>query len=263
MHPQPQFLDVRDAHGARRIALLVTPGEGPAIVWLGGFRSDMRATKAEALARWGADRGRSVVRFDYSGHGESEGRFEDCTISQWLDDALAVIRAQAGPAPVLVGSSMGGWIALLAARALRKARDPHAPAALVLIAPAADFTERLMWAQFPPQVKTEIETKGQWLRPSAYSPEPYPITRRLIEDGRNHLLLDGLVEPGCPVTILQGMQDPDVPWEHALELVERLPADSVTLSLIQDGDHRLSREQDIAMLLKAVEYAAPARAAYA
>lgn len=263
MHPQPQFLDVRDEAGPRRLAMLVTPGESPAIVWLGGFRSDMRATKAEALARWGDANGRKVVRFDYCGHGESEGRFEDCTISTWLADALAVIRAEAGPAPILVGSSMGGWIALLAARALRKIRDPHAPAALVLVAPAADFTERLMWAQFPPDVKAEIETNGFWLRPSAYAPEPYPITRALIEDGRNHLLLDAPVDPGCPVTILQGMQDPDVPWGHAMELVERLPSQSVTMTLVKDGDHRLSREPDIALLLDAVANAAPAGTARA
>lgn len=263
MHPQPQFLDVRDGERERRLAMVLTPGDSPAIVWLGGFRSDMRATKAEALARWGDQNRRRVVRFDYSGHGESEGRFEDGTISAWLTDALAVIRAEAGPAPVLVGSSMGGWIALLAARTLRRARDPHAPSALVLIAPAVDFTQRLMWERLPPEVKAEIETTGQWLRPSAYSPEPYPITRRLIEDGRRHLLLDGPVEPGCPVTILQGMRDPDVPWEHAMELVERLPADSVTLSLVRDGDHRLSREEDIALLLDAVASAARAGAAFA
>lgn len=261
MHRQPQFLAVEDGHGPRRLATLVTPGESPAVVWLGGFRSDMRATKAEALARWGEANGRKVVRFDYSGHGESEGRFEDCTISQWLADALAVIRAEAGPTPVLVGSSMGGWIALLAARALRKARDPHAPSALVLIAPAADFTEKLMWAQFPPDVRAEIETTGRWLRPSAYSPEPYPITRALIEDGRRHLLLDAPVDPGCPVTILQGMQDPDVPWEHAMALVERLPDACVTLTLVKDGDHRLSRDEDIALLLQAVASAAPSGAA--
>lgn len=251
---RPQFLARHDAPGPRKLAYLKQqgqgPAQGPAIVWLGGFRSDMLATKAEALAAWGASCSRATLRFDYTGHGFSEGRFEDATISVWLADTLALVDAEAGPGPVLVGSSMGGWLALLAARALKQRGTPVS--GLVLIAPAVDFTEELMWATMPDAVRTEIMMTGRWLRPSAYSPEPYPITRALIEDGRKHRLFGGPIEPGCPVAILQGMADPDVPWQHAMKLVEHLPADDVTLTLIKDGDHRLSRDSDIALLIRAV-----------
>jgi pimeloyl-ACP methyl ester carboxylesterase len=243
---------------ARDIAVLARPGAGPPVVWLGGFRSDMRATKAEALDAWAAETGRAFVRFDYSGHGESGGVFEDATIGQWLEDTLAVLDAFVADRPVLVGSSMGGWIALLAARRLGRLRPDRAPVGLVLIAPAVDFTERLMWANFPEDVKRRILTEGVWHRPSAYSPEPYPITRGLIEDGRRHLMLDGPIAAGCPVHILQGMQDPDVPWRHALEVVEHMPGDSVSLTLVKDGDHRLSRPEDIDRLIAAVEAIAAA-----
>ena len=249
----PQFLDVGAGADARRIAVLVRDGRGPTLVWLGGFRSDMRATKAEALDAWAAGKGRRFVRFDYSGHGESGGRFEDGTVSRWLEDALAVVGALVPDRPILVGSSMGGWIALLAARALRKARR-RAPAGLVLIAPAVDFTERLMWAEFPEEVRRRIEHEGVYLRASAYSDEPYPITRALIEDGRNHLMLGAKpLATGCPVHVLQGMQDPDVPWRHALALVEHLPGDNVSLTLVKDGDHRLSRPEDLERLVAAVD----------
>ena len=249
--PAPQFLTRHDPPAIRRLAWLAEPGSAlPRIIWLGGFRSDMRATKAEALANWARSEGRAFLRFDYTGHGESEGRFEDATISVWLADVLAMIAAQGGPAPILVGSSMGGWLALLAARALKA--NGHALSGLVLIAPAVDFTEELMWARFPEAIRAEIEHTGQWLRPTGYAPEPYPITRALIEDGRRHLLFGAPIEPGCPVTILQGMQDEDVPWQHAMTLVEHLPADDVTLTLVRDGDHRLSRPQDIDLLIAAV-----------
>jgi pimeloyl-ACP methyl ester carboxylesterase len=256
--PAPQFLTRHDPPAIRRLAWLAGPGSGeptaasalPRIIWLGGFRSDMRATKAEALADWAGAAGRAFLRFDYTGHGESEGRFEDATISVWLADALAMIAAQGGPAPILVGSSMGGWLALLAARALKASGQPLS--GLVLIAPAVDFTDVLMWEHFPQDIRDQIMLTGQWLRPSAYAPEPYPITRGLIEDGRRHLMFGAPIEPGCPVTILQGMQDDDVPWQHAMRLVEHLPADDVTLTLVRDGDHRLSRPQDIALLVRSV-----------
>jgi pimeloyl-ACP methyl ester carboxylesterase len=253
----PQFLTVEDRHGSRQIAVLAEAGKGPAMIWLGGFRSDMRATKAEALAAWAAGEGRAFVRFDYTGHGESGGRFAEATLSVWLADALAVIARHGGSAPgsapVLVGSSMGGWLALLAARALAQAGTrPHG---LVLIAPAVDFTRELMWAAMPQAARDEIMTTGQWLRPTAYAPEPYPVTRALIEDGDRHRLFGQPILPGCPVTILQGMEDPDVPWAHAMKLVEHLPADNVTLTLIRDGDHRLSRPQDIALLTRAAALA--------
>jgi pimeloyl-ACP methyl ester carboxylesterase len=253
----PQFLDLGAGSDARRIAVLGREGKGPPAVWLGGFRSDMRSTKAEALDAWAADNGRAFVRFDYSGHGESTGRFEESTVSRWLEDTLAVLDAFITEAPILVGSSMGGWIALLAARSLMARGAANAPAGLVLVAPAVDFTERLMWDEFPEDVRRAIETKGVFLRPSLYSDEPYPITRALIEDGRRHLMLGATIRTGCPVHILQGMQDPDVPWRHALALVEHLPGDSVSITLVKDGDHRLSRPEDLDRLIAAVEGVVP------
>ncbi|MCO5092394.1 alpha/beta hydrolase [Bosea sp. (in: a-proteobacteria)] len=225
-------------------------GDGAPIVWLGGFRSDMRATKAEALAAWARAQGRAGLRFDYGGHGESEGDFAGFTLSDWLGDALAAIRSLCRQPPILVGSSMGGWIALLAARAL--SGSALQPAGLVLIAPAVDFTEELMWAQMPDAIRRTILEEGVWLRPSEYSPEPTPITRALIEDGRRHLLFGGEIKAGCPVHILQGMRDPDVPWRQALKLVEHLSGDPVVLTLVKDGDHRLSAPEDIARLQAAV-----------
>lgn len=235
----------------RRIALRRTPGKGPAVIWLGGFRSDMLSTKATVLAEWAARTGQAMVRFDYSGHGESGGAFEDGTISDWLEDALAVIRGAGGEAPVLVGSSMGGWLALLVARELKA--EGRKLSGLVLIAPAADFTEDLMWNTFPEHVRAAILNDGVYRHPSEYSDEPTPITRRLIEDGRRHIVLDTSFSIGAPVRILQGMQDPDVPWQHAMELVEHLPGDEAVVTLVKDGDHRLSRPQDLDLLVGAVE----------
>ena len=245
----PQRLAVGAGEARREIALRHRPGAGPCVVWLGGFRSDMLATKAAALDEWAAECGRAFLRFDYSGHGESGGRFEDGTISRWLEDTLAAVAA-AGEGPVLVGSSMGGWLALLAARAL--AARGRAPAGLVLVAPAVDFTETLMWPSLDAAAQRAVLENGVWLRPSDYSPEPVPITRALIEDGRNHLLLGGPIRSYCPVHILQGMRDPDVPWRHAMTLVEHLAEDPAVVTLIKDGDHRLSRPQDIARLVAAV-----------
>lgn len=237
---------------ARTIAVRTREGKSPGLFWLGGFKSDMNGTKADTLDRWAAEHGRACVRFDYSGHGESSGDFRDGTIGAWLEDSLAVYRAFARGPQILVGSSMGGWIALLLAKRLRALKDAAPVAGMVLIAPAVDFTEELMWKQFSPAIRRDIEEKGEWLRPSEYSEGPYPITRKLIEDGRKHLLLGGLIEPGCPVHILQGVHDPDVPWRHAVELVSRLARDDVVLTLIKDGDHRLSRPEDIERLTAAV-----------
>jgi pimeloyl-ACP methyl ester carboxylesterase len=238
---------------ARPIAVLSREGKGPPVVWLGGFKSDMRATKATALDDWAAANGRAFVRFDYSGHGESGGAFEDGTISRWLEDAVTVIERFVDERPIFVGSSMGGWIGLLAARHLMDKRPQIAPVGIVLIAPAVDMTERLMWDRFPEDLRKSVQETGVYHRPSAYSDDPYPITWKLIEDGRKHLLLDQPIQTGCPVHILQGMEDPDVPWNHALQLVEHLPGDSVSLTLIKDGDHRLSRREDIERLIAAVE----------
>jgi pimeloyl-ACP methyl ester carboxylesterase len=241
------------SHGRERsIAIRLQPGAEPAILWLGGFRSDMRSTKAQALADWGKIHGRRIVRFDYMGHGDSSGAFEDGTISLWTEDALAVIRAFGGTAPVLVGSSMGGWISLIAARRLKAAHDPSFPSRMVLIAPAVDFTEELMWAKMSDPVQRQIMETGRWSRENPYGP-PYQITHSLIEDGRKNLLFGKPFEVGCPVHILQGLKDVDVPAEQAEKLMQHLPLDTVTLTAIKDGDHRLSRDEDIAALLRALE----------
>jgi pimeloyl-ACP methyl ester carboxylesterase len=248
----PAFIEVGTDAGQRRIAVRARKGSAPGLFWLGGFNSDMKGTKALALDAWAAAHGRACVRFDYSGHGESGGAFIDGTIGRWLEESVAVFEQFCTGPQVVIGSSMGGWMALLLAREIARREGSRASlAGLVLIAPAPDFTEQLMWNGFSPEVKKEIETKGVWLRPWQYG-EPYPITRALIEEGRQHLLLGSAIEVGCPVRILQGAQDPDVPWQHAFALTHRLPSDDVVLTMIQDGDHRLSRPQDIARILAAV-----------
>jgi pimeloyl-ACP methyl ester carboxylesterase len=255
------FLQVGTGADIRKIAVRAAAGAGPGLVWLGGLKSDMQGTKAQALAQWAAAHDRACVRFDYSGHGESGGVFTEGTIGAWLEEAVAVFEAACRGPQIVIGSSMGGWIALLLVQELKRrsehTRQRHAADApviggLILIAPAVDFTEVLMWQKFPGKVKREIEDTGVWARPSAYSEEPYLITRRLIEEGRQHLLLGSMIETGCPVRILQGVQDADVPWNHAVELVSRFSRDDVVMTLIKDGDHRLSRPEDIGRLLQAV-----------
>jgi pimeloyl-ACP methyl ester carboxylesterase len=247
-------LDIGLGAERRSIAVRQREGASPGVFWLSGYKSDMNGTKAQALAHWAHEAGRACVRFDYSGHGESGGVFTDGTIGRWLTESLAVFEACCHGPQIVVGSSMGGWLALLLARALRQ-RGQAAPASvagLVLVAPAVDFTEELMWKHFTPEIKRELEDKGVWQRPSEYAPEPYLVTRQLIEEGRHHLLLGGMIETGCPVRILQGVLDPDVPWRHAVELVSRLASDDVVLTLVKDGDHRLSRPEDIERLIRAV-----------
>ena len=249
-----KFLHIGEDTDRRSIAVHAQTGASPGVFWLSGYNSDMNGTKAQALAHWAEQAGRACLRFDYSGHGASSGAFTDGTIGRWLAEALVVFDAYAHGPHILVGSSMGGWLALLMVRALR-ARASNGAASvvgLVLIAPAVDFTEELMWKRFTPEIKRELEQNGVWSRPSPYSPEPYRVTRQLIEEGRNHLLLGGMIETGCPVRILQGVEDPDVPWRHAVELVSRLASDDVVLTLVKDGDHRLSRPEDIERLIRAV-----------
>jgi pimeloyl-ACP methyl ester carboxylesterase len=250
---EPAFIDVGEGAAHRRIAVRARGGRPPGLFWLGGFNSDMRGTKALALDAWAAEQERACVRFDYSGHGESEGRFADGTIGRWLEESVAVFERFCRGPQVVIGSSMGGWMALLLAREIaRRGIESASLAGLVLIAPAPDFTEALMWKGFSAEVREEIMTKGVWHRPSQYG-DPYPITRALIEEGRNHLLLGSKIDVGCPVRILQGAQDPDVPWQHAFTLAQRLPAEDVVLTMIQDGDHRLSRPQDISRIMAAVK----------
>lgn len=230
-----------------RLAFRRSPGAGPAFVWCSGFRSDMAGTKAEALHAWAEGAGVGFLRFDYAGHGESGGAFADQTLSDWLADAEAMLAQVAGPL-VLVGSSMGGWIALLAAlKALQRVQ------ALLLIAPAPDFTEALMWSRMSAADREKLMTQGRIEEASEYSPEPNVITRALIEDGRRHLLLDRAIPFAGPVRILHGQRDPDVPWERSLLLAERLQSQDVCVTFVKDGDHRLSRPQDIALLISAAE----------
>jgi len=233
-------------HQGVQIAFERIEGAEPTFIWLGGFKSDMAGTKAQALADWAARSGQAFVRFDYSGHGVSGGAFVDGSISRWLGDTLAVLdQLTTGPL-VLVGSSMGGWLSLLAARA-----RPERVAALLLIAPAADFTERLMWPGFSPAQQSKLMAEGQIELPSAYSSEPNVITREMIEDGRRHLIMDAPIAFSGPIRILQGGADPDVPPAHVTALVPLLRAsNNVRLHMIMDGDHRLSRPEDIALLLE-------------
>ncbi|MGG5808674.1 alpha/beta hydrolase [Falsiroseomonas sp. CW058] len=235
-----------------RLAWARLPGRGPGLVFLPGYRSDMEGTKALALRDHCAATGRALLRFDYGGHGGSAGRFEDGTIGSWTGDALAAFDALTEGPQVLVGSSMGGWIALLLAL-----RRPERVAGLVGLAPAPDFTQALMWPAFTPAQRDALLRDGVLHLPSQYG-EPTPVTRALIEDGKRHLLLDAPIPLRCPVRILQGMADPDVPWRHALRLVEALAGDDVRLHLVKDGDHRLSRPQDLALLRETVEGLSPA-----
>lgn len=236
-----------DVDGAR-LAWRRVRGAGPLVLWLGGFRSEMTGTKATALAAWAARSGRALLRFDYFGHGASEGRFEAGTISRWRADALAILdQLTTGPV-VLVGSSMGGWLACLAALA-----RPERLAGLVLVAPAVDFTERLLAPRLPAEAREAIAREGEWTRPSGYGDGGYPITCALIEDGARWSLLPGPIGVKARVRILQGGVDPDVPWPHALDVAKALEGPDVVFTLIRDGDHRLSRPADLGRLVAAIE----------
>ncbi len=242
--------EVRDFHPReenQRLAYRQVDGEGPTVVWLGGFHSDMTGTKAQVLAEQALATGGAYLRFDYFGHGESSGAFKDGTISRWRADALAVIDELTDGPLVLVGSSMGGWLACLAAIA-----RPERVKALVLVAPAPDFTEKLMGPELSDEAKAAIERDGFWVRPSEYDDDGYAITRELLEDGARWSILPGPVPIDVPVRVLQGGQDDAVPWTHALELANGLTSQDVVFSLIKDGDHRLSRPQDLERLTAAV-----------
>ncbi|MBX3506555.1 MAG: alpha/beta hydrolase [Parvibaculum sp.] len=245
----------RPAHegsaGEELAFLIETPAKpkGPTgLTWLGGFKSDMTGTKAKALAAWARGADRHLLRFDYYAHGQSSGDFRKATIGRWREDALAAIDALAEGPQILIGSSMGGWMALLAALA-----RPERVKGLVLIAPAPDFTEELMWKGFAEEIKETLTRDGIYREPSDYSDEPYEITMKLIEEGRNHLILGAPIPLTCPVRILQGMKDPDVPWQHAMRLVDALQSADVTINLSKSGDHRLSAPDDIARLVRVVE----------
>jgi alpha-beta hydrolase superfamily lysophospholipase len=244
-------LTVGTGKAARDIAVLKRDGDAPGLFWLGGYNSDMSGTKAVALDALAARRGLAMTRFDYSGHGASGGRFEDGTISRWLEEAEAVFRQMTEGRQIIIGSSMGGWLALLLIQSLRKDEDSRV-AGVVLIAPAIDMTHALMLSRVKPAERKALHRDGAIRLASDYAADGYIVTRRLIDDGETHLFGDRLIETGCPVHILQGQADTDVPWRHAAALVSRLASDDVVLTLVKDGDHRLSRPEDIERLTTAV-----------
>ena len=246
---EPQFLEVGESR-KRRIAFRLADANASspvALLWLPGFLSDMASTKALALADWAQAHGVPMLRFDYSGHGLSEGDLLQATIGDWLEETSTLLQLLEDRRTVVVGSSMGGWIALLLARQLAEQGRLDRLAGLVLIAPAWDMTERLMWHRMTPEVKETLERDGVYYEPSLYG-DPYPITKHLIDEGRRHLIGEGLLHLDRPVRILQGMCDPDVPWGHALDLVDLLCCSDVEVTLIKDGDHRQSRPQDLRRL---------------
>jgi len=238
--------------GGETIAVRRREGSNPGLFWLGGYRSDMRGTKAEAIDGFAAERGLAATRHDYSGHGESSGRFVDGTISRWLAESLAVFRSMTAGPQILIGSSMGAWIALRMVQELDKAGERDRIAGLVLLAPAPDFTMELIEPSLGDEQREALARSGYFEEASQYSHEPYIYTRALIEDGRANRVLGATIHTHCPVHILHGRDDPDVPYSLAIRLAEHLPADDVTLTLIPDGDHRLSRPEDIALMLRAV-----------
>lgn len=245
----PQFLSRPDG---TRLAYCATPARDPAkpgILFCGGFRSDMTGTKAVALEEAAKQHGLGYVRFDYFGHGQSDGDFLDGSIGRWKEDTLAMLRevCAAGQPQILVGSSMGGWLATLAALAM-----PDRTAGLVLIAPALDFTEDLMWAQMTEAQRAVLLRDGILREPSQYSDQPYEYTLKLITEGRDHMILKPGIVYDRPVRILQGMMDPDVPYQHAVKTVAAFQGADTRLTLLRDGDHRLSRPQDLELLIATV-----------
>jgi pimeloyl-ACP methyl ester carboxylesterase len=227
----------------------------PGVMWLCGFHSHMSGVKSEALAEWAEQRGLGCLRFDYSGCGQSSELFEDCAVGDWLAEAVEVFRTLGSGPQVLVGSSMGAWIALLMARALRT-MDPEASQrlkGLALIAPAWDMTEDLMWRPAPEEARRELMERGVHYRAMANDDAPQVITRRLIEEGRSHLISGDPFDPGCPVRILHGMRDASAPWERSLRLANLLECDDLRVTFIKDGEHRLSRPQDLALLFSTLE----------
>lgn len=248
--PKPQFLKISNDGVDRSIAYLRAKNEGTGLVWLPGFYSSMESTKASTLAEWGPEEGFALTRFDYFAHGKSEGRREDGKISLWLNDAIHILSSLTTGPQILIGSSMGGWIALLLLRHVLKEFGPSQEkiAAIVMIAPAWDMTQNLIRNRLDEEAKRKIDEDGVFYAPSDYVDEPHPITKVLIEDGDKHLLAPNPFDPKVPIRILHGMKDPDVPWQNSMQLMEILNTEDIVLSLIKDGDHRLSRDQDIERL---------------
>jgi len=234
--------------GPQKLAYMQQAGDGIGVMFCGGFRSDMSGTKASALADWAQQNNRPFTRFDYFGHGASSGQFTDGTMSHWRGDIPHILDTLCAGPQILVGSSFGGWLSLMAAL-----DRPQKVAALVLIAPAVDMTERLMWARFSDKAREKLMQEGLVYDPSEYDPEGYPITRALIEDGRRHLMLDAPIEINLPVRILHGQKDDAVPWQLSLELAEQLVSEDVGLHFIKNGDHRLSEPHEIDRLIELIE----------
>ncbi len=232
----------------QKIAYEQMAGNGPGVIFCGGFRSDMGGTKAMALADWAQATGRAYTRFDWFGHGQSSGAFTDGTMSHWRGDLPCLLDNICDDRQILIGSSFGGWLSLMAAL-----DRPEKISALVLIAPAVDMTERLMWARFSDKARAKLMAEGLIYDPSEYDPEGYPITRALIEDGRSHLMLDDKIEINVPVRILHGQQDDAVPWQLSLELAAQLTGQNVELHLMKNGDHRLSEPHEIDRLIELIE----------
>jgi pimeloyl-ACP methyl ester carboxylesterase len=244
---ETQYLSRPDGTRLAYCATAARRADKPGILFCGGFKSDMTGTKAMALEAAAQQHGLGFVRFDYFGHGQSDGAFLDGTIGRWKEDTLAVLREVCVGPQIIVGSSMGGWLATLAALAL-----PDRTAGLVLIAPALDFTEDLMWAGMSEQQRAVLLRDGILREPSQYSDQPYEYTLKLITEGREHMILKPGIAYDRPVRILQGMEDPDVPYMHAVKTAAAFQGGDTRLTLIRDGDHRLSRPQDLALLTETV-----------
>ena len=244
-------LDLTEFHETPAGKLAFRQSEGDplkaGLIWMSGLKSDMLGGKANMLHAAAFAEGRSFLRFDYRGHGESDVDFANTVLSDWRADALRMIDEKTEGPQIVIGSSMGGCVALLSALA-----RPERVKGLVLIAPAPDFTEKLLWPSLPPESQKEILETGFWMRPSEWD-EPYPITKALIEDGRQWQIMDAIIPLSIPVRIIQGQLDDAVPWQHALKLVDLIDGDDVAFHLIKDGDHRLSRPQDLEELRQTVD----------
>jgi pimeloyl-ACP methyl ester carboxylesterase len=248
-----QFINLGNGECARKIAVRHVTGKNSGFMWLGGYNSDMLGTKAEQIDLWAQSKGLMSTRHDYSGHGESGGKFTDGTISRWLEESLTVLREVTTGPQVLVGSSMGGWIAIRMVQELIKSGEGDRVSGLVLIAPAPDFTQTLMEPKFSDVQRKDMANQGYIEQPTPYADTPNIITRALIEDGKENAVLNSSIQTNCPVRIIQGMNDPDVPHAHALKLIECLDQDDCVATFIKDGDHRLSREADIKRIILTCE----------
>ena len=245
--PVTRFLDLPDGERIAYVRQDARPGNAN-LIWLGGFKSDMDGTKALALEAWAKATGRGFLRFDYYGHGKSSGDFEEGTIGRWQADAIAVLDQLTEGPQILVGSSMGGWISLLAAK-----DRAERLAGMLLIAPAPDFTSKLMWPGFSDEIRQTILTTGKFEEPSPYDDEVFIVTKKLIEDGKNWSVLGDPIAFEGPVRILQGVLDESVPWEHALKCMDVLTSEDIVFTLIKDGDHRLSSGPELARLISTAE----------